>query len=69
MCRCISADLCAPSSPGRHYVSILLKTILMHVLESYDLQLENHDAPRTFSWRSTVIPRPSTTLLVRRRAM
>ena len=54
-------------SPGRHYASFLLKTVLAHILQRYDFKLDCSDKSRTFSWRTTVIPRFSTTLLVRNR--
>ena len=54
-------------SPGRFYSSIALKLMLAHVLLNYDCHLADKAALRTFSWRSAIIPRSSTMLLMRPR--
>ena len=38
-----------------------------HVLERYDIELEDHTTPRTFSWRSATIPRADVKISLRRK--
>ena len=56
-------------SPGRFYAATVLKTALVHILRNYDIRLVDARAPKTFSWRSTILPRDSPLLLLRRRAV
>jgi hypothetical protein len=58
---------CEMSSPGRFYIAVVIKTALAHMLREYDFRLADEGAPRTFSWRTTIVPRSSTKLLIRRR--
>ncbi|XP_014561396.1 hypothetical protein COCVIDRAFT_33745 [Bipolaris victoriae FI3] len=46
--------------PGRFYASVLMKTILGQILLNYNFELMNPKAKRVFSWRSAIVPNPST---------
>lgn len=43
-------------SPGRFYAAFIMKMICAHILIGYDIELANPTAPRTFSWRSGIVP-------------
>ncbi|KNG49002.1 cytochrome p450 [Stemphylium lycopersici] len=45
--------------PGRFYASAVMKVILGQVLLNYDCELVDPDAKRLFTWRSTILPKPS----------
>ncbi|KAK0516452.1 hypothetical protein JMJ35_001055 [Cladonia borealis] len=53
--------------PGRFYASHVLKLILRHILLHYDIKLADKSEPRTFAWRTAIVPRENTRLLARRR--
>ncbi|KAH6669837.1 cytochrome P450 [Halenospora varia] len=53
--------------PGRWYVSAALKQVMSHMILTYDFQLENPNAPRTFSWTTALVPRTDVNILLRRR--
>ncbi|KAK1919471.1 hypothetical protein P3342_001763 [Pyrenophora teres f. teres] len=45
--------------PGRFYASAVMKVILGQVILNYDCQLVDPTARRLFTWRSTILPKPS----------
>ena len=45
------------SSPGRFYAVAVLKMMVGHVVDKYDIELTKPDEAKTFSWRSAIIPR------------
>lgn len=45
------------TSPGRFYAAALAKLVIAHLVEEYDFQLANPEAPRWFTWRTCRIPR------------
>ncbi|KAL8992990.1 MAG: hypothetical protein Q9169_006680 [Polycauliona sp. 2 TL-2023] len=53
--------------PGRFYASAVLRLLLCHVLENFDVQLLDQTAKRAMTWRSAIIPCSSTTIVVRPR--
>ncbi|KAJ8065572.1 hypothetical protein OCU04_006251 [Sclerotinia nivalis] len=55
--------------PGRFYAAFIIKTSLVHIIRNFDIKLEGASKPRVFSWRTTIIPSPTTQMLVRRRQM
>lgn len=46
--------------PGRFYVSGALKSVLIHVLENYECELEKPSESRTQTWRTYLLPREDT---------
>ena len=57
---------CRMTCPGRLYAAAILKLVLLQLLAKYDINLVDAEAARSFSWRTAIIPRSSTTMLVRR---
>ncbi|KAF2864676.1 cytochrome P450 [Massariosphaeria phaeospora] len=53
--------------PGRFYASITMKLILAYIVENYDCTLCDTRASRSFSWRSSIVPKSSTVVNFRRR--
>lgn len=47
------------SSPGRFYAVAVLKMMVGHVVDMYDIEVTEPDGAKTFSWRSAIIPRSS----------
>ncbi|KAI4951283.1 hypothetical protein J4E91_003992 [Alternaria rosae] len=45
--------------PGRFYASAVMKVILGQVILNYDCELVNPTSKRLFTWRSTILPKPS----------
>ena len=54
-------------SPGRYYASLITKLVLAHFLLNYDFELRDPKRSLSMAWRSTVVPRSDTILLVRDR--
>lgn len=48
------------NSPGRFYVAVVIKLILVHILRYYDCELVDPTLSRSLTWRSTIIPREQT---------
>ncbi|KAI1412118.1 cytochrome P450 [Hypoxylon sp. FL1857] len=46
--------------PGRYYAVAVMKVILGQMLLNYDCELVEPDAPRWFTWRSTMLPKEKT---------
>ena len=44
--------------PGRYYASAIMKTMLAQIIMKYNCELVDPKAPRSFTWRSTTLPRP-----------
>lgn len=63
----VTDDVFTIPSPGRFYASVALKMLVAHVLKEFDFNLLSTKAPRSFSWRSAIIPRSSTVIQMRRR--
>ena len=55
------------SSPARFYVSMIVKMIMVHVIEHYDIKLATEDAKPHFSWGINLVTHPGLTLLIRRK--
>lgn len=55
------------SSPGRFYAAHTLKLMLSHIVLRYDIKQANKAARRGFAWRTTIVPRQDTGLLVQPR--
>lgn len=51
-------------SSGRFYAAFIMKMICAHILIGYDIELANPTAPRTFSWRSGIVPYAHTALRI-----
>ncbi|EOA80779.1 hypothetical protein ACJQWK_09841 [Exserohilum turcicum] len=45
--------------PGRFYASAVMKVILGQMILNYDCELLNPNEKRLFTWRSTILPKPS----------
>ena len=54
-------------SPGRFYVSMVVKMILVWVIENYDIKLADEDAKSHFSWGINMVINPRLTFLIRER--
>ena len=54
-------------SPGRFYVSMVVKLILTHFIKHYEIKLINEDAKPHFSWGINVLTHPSLAFLIRER--
>ncbi|XXH06065.1 U3 small nucleolar RNA-associated protein [Hypoxylon texense] len=46
--------------PGRYYATAVIKVIMGQIIMNYNLKLANDDAPRWFTWRSSILPRSNT---------
>lgn len=53
--------------PGRFYASLVMKLILVHILDHWDCKMLDPMAPRSRSWRSSIVPRNGTVVLFKRR--
>ncbi|EUC33179.1 hypothetical protein COCCADRAFT_96747 [Bipolaris zeicola 26-R-13] len=49
--------------PGRFYASAVMKVILGQVILNYDCELLEPNAKRLFTWRSTILPKPSAKVI------
>src|SRR4051812_33829766 len=54
-------------SPGRWYVSSVLKQAMVHLYMNYDFRLADKNAPKTFFWTTAIVPRLRTQILLKRR--
>lgn len=52
--------------PGRWYASLIIKLILIHVLENWDSDLVDMEAPRSATWRSNCFPLSDTVVSFRK---
>ena len=59
----LEVELLTTCSPGRFYASAVMKVILGQVILNYDCELVNPKAKRLFTWRSTILPNPSTKIV------
>ena len=48
------------NSPGRYYAAAVMKTMLAQVIIQYDCELVDKEAPRWFTWRSSMLPKEKT---------
>ncbi|QYS95719.1 hypothetical protein H0G86_002994 [Trichoderma simmonsii] len=53
--------------PGRFYASLVTKLILIRVLEDWECKLLEPEAPRSMTWRSSIVPRSSTIIMFRKK--
>lgn len=56
-------------SPGRFYVSMIVKMTVVHVLTHYDLKLVDESVNPTFFWGTNIVPSPWLRMLIRPRAV
>ncbi|KAL9095447.1 MAG: hypothetical protein Q9165_002318 [Trypethelium subeluteriae] len=54
--------------PGRFYAAYIIKIILVEIIQNYDIKLDSSPTRRCFTWRSSVLPIPSSTFMIRRRS-
>lgn len=54
-------------SPARFYVSMVVKMILVHIIQHYDIKLANEDAKPHFSWGVNLVTHPGLAFLIRER--
>jgi len=54
-------------SPGRFYASMLEKIVLSQIISNYDFELLNSQAPRSFTWRTSIVPRSDKVLVMKAR--
>lgn len=59
------ADPIFPQSPGRFYGAAMMKVMLSQVIIKYDCELVNKDAPRWWTWRSSMLPKEDTMVIFR----
>ncbi|KAF3071576.1 Cytochrome P450 monooxygenase paxP [Trichoderma lentiforme] len=55
------------SCPGRFYASLVAKLILISILEDWECKILDLEAPRSMTWRSSIVPRSSTIIMFRKR--
>ncbi|PTB56075.1 hypothetical protein M431DRAFT_552903 [Trichoderma harzianum CBS 226.95] len=53
--------------PGRFYASLVTKLILIRILEDWECKILEPEAPRSMSWRSSIVPRSSTIITFRKK--
>ncbi|KAK8059254.1 cytochrome P450 [Apiospora saccharicola] len=53
--------------PGRFYASLILKLITANLLQEWECKLRDTTAPRSMVWRSSIVPRSDTVVLLRKR--
>ncbi|OTA90309.1 hypothetical protein M434DRAFT_390630, partial [Hypoxylon sp. CO27-5] len=53
--------------PGRFYAAAVMKVIVAQMLLLYDCELVEKESSRWFTWRSSMLPKPSTTVILTRR--
>ncbi|KAF3000341.1 hypothetical protein E8E14_002268 [Neopestalotiopsis sp. 37M] len=46
--------------PGRFYATAIMKMIIGQIVLDYDCELQEPEAPRWFTWRSSMLPKAST---------
>ncbi|KAH8593607.1 cytochrome P450 [Bisporella sp. PMI_857] len=46
--------------PGRFYASAIIKIMLAQIIATYDVELVDKEAPRYFTWRSSMLPKAKT---------
>lgn len=51
-------------SPGRYYAVAVMKVIIGQIVLNYDCQLADSQASRYFTWRSTMLPKESTMVIL-----
>jgi cytochrome P450 len=56
-------------SPGRFFASFEMKSVIALLVRRYDFKLANADVPTTWVWRTFILPRKDTVLLMRERAV
>ncbi|KAI0200207.1 cytochrome P450 [Astrocystis sublimbata] len=49
--------------PGRYYAVAVMKVIIGQIIMNYDCELVNPEAPRWFTWRSSMLPKKDTTVV------
>lgn len=55
--------------PGRFFASLEMKSVIALLVSRYDFKLANANAPTTWMWRTTILPRRDAVLLMRERAV
>lgn len=59
---------CYLHSPGRFFAVILLKSMLAHIILSYDVKLEDNVAPpRSLHLGTAILANPTAKIMFRRR--
>ncbi|KAI2470639.1 cytochrome P450 [Annulohypoxylon bovei var. microspora] len=53
--------------PGRFYAAAVMKVIVSQMLLNYDCELVEKDSSRWFTWRSSMLPKPSTAVILKHR--
>ncbi|KAL6719191.1 ADP-ribosylation factor protein 3 [Lecanora helva] len=55
--------------PGRYFAARILKIVLAHILINYDIKMDegSSNKTRTFSWRSAIVPKATSSLLFRKK--
>ncbi|KAL6803841.1 cytochrome P450 [Trichoderma sp. SZMC 28012] len=53
--------------PGRFYASLVTKLILIRILEDWECKILDPEAPRSMTWRSSIVPRSSTIIMFRKK--
>lgn len=57
------------SSPGRYYASRVLKIIIAHMIQHYEIKTDVNADQKTqrFYWRSAIVPKSNTVIRLRKR--
>jgi len=60
--------VCCLCSPGRFFAATLLKSMLAHIILSYDMKLEDNATPPRSKYRgTTILANPTAKIMFRRR--
>jgi hypothetical protein len=56
--------LTSPNSPGRFFVSYVMKHVFWYILENYEPSMMDAQGKKTFGWRTLTIPRPGVEIVL-----
>ena len=69
LCDVRLSNTCSFDSPGRFFAAIQLKSILAHIVVTYDVKLEdNATRPRSLHFGTSIVADPRASVLFRKRA-
>lgn len=56
------------TSPGRFFVSYVMKHVMYHILETYDAEMMEKNRKYTVNWRTLTLPAPGVKAVFKSRA-
>jgi hypothetical protein len=51
-------------SPGRFFVSYVMKHVFMYILENHEPSMVDAQGKKTFNWRTLTIPKPGVEIVL-----